>query len=50
MMMEDDMIIYNDNKCTIEKDDVWNAWADLKCQHMPTNQNGIDGGLFPDTE
>jgi len=37
--------------CTIERDDVWNEWGDLKCLQMqkPTNQMELDGGLFPDT-
>jgi len=45
MMMEDDMII-NKKKCTIERDDVWNKWGDLKCLQKPTNQMEIDGGLL----
>jgi len=35
-------------KCTIERDDVWNEWEYLKCLQKPTNQMEIDGGLFPD--
>jgi len=36
-------------KCTIERDYVWNEWGDLKCLQKPTNQMEINGGLFPDT-
>jgi len=36
-------------KCTIERDDLWHEWGDLKCLQKPTNQMEIDGGLFPDT-
>jgi len=38
MMMEDDMIIYKDKKCTIERDDVWNEWGDLKCLQKLTKR------------
>jgi len=51
MMMEDDMIrpYLQRQKCTIERDDVWNELGDLKCLQKSTNQMEIDGGLFPDT-
>jgi len=49
MMMEDDMIIYKDKNVQLREMICEIKWGDLKCLQKPTNQMGIDGGLFPDT-
>jgi len=45
MMMEDDMIIYND-KMYNWKRCVWNEWGDLKCLQKPTNQMELMEAYF----
>jgi len=49
MMMEDDMIIYNDTNVQLREMMCEMKWGDLNCLQKPTNQMPIDGGLFPDT-